>query len=291
MKCKILDGLKISKDIKRELSLEISEFKTKTNITPNLRAILVGQDSASEIYINKKIKACKEVGINGEVIKLNSIDGLEDVIRQINEDNSIHGYILQLPLPNKLDPLKYFELFDKNKDVDVFHPENVGLLVQNKPRFKPCTPHAIQELLNRSGIKTHGKKVAIINRSNVVGKPLANMLIQDCSEFANATVTICHDKTIPEVLKEITYNSDIIIVAVGILDFLKSDMVKPFGVEQVIIDVGINRLENKIFGDVSVNIYEDSAKIVSPVPGGVGPLTVTMLMKNTLQAAKLSIHK
>jgi methylenetetrahydrofolate dehydrogenase (NADP+)/methenyltetrahydrofolate cyclohydrolase len=199
-----------------------------------------------------------------------------------------HGLLVQLPLPPEYDPFPVFDAIAPEKDVDVFNPVNVGLLLQGRPRLKPCTPAGIVEMLKRSGINLPGKKVAVINRSNVVGKPLSSMLIQDCDEYANATVTICHNKTPPDLLKAITLASDIIVVAVGIPNFLKADMVRP---GQVVVDVGTNRTPdtNKLIGDVDFGPVSEIVAAISPVPGGVGPMTVTMLLRNILEAAKMQV--
>ena len=189
-------------------------------------------------------------------------------------------------MPKNLNPLNYFDLFNPLKDVDVFHPENVGLLVQGRPRFRPCTPHGIQLMLNKSGIKVAGKNVVVINRSNVVGKPLSSMLIQECDDYANATVTVCHDHTPPNLLKNLCLNADIIIVAVGKSGFLTADIVKNGA---TVIDVGINRVNGKIVGDADFDKIMELDGNISPVPGGVGPMTVCMLLKNTLEAAKLHL--
>jgi methylenetetrahydrofolate dehydrogenase (NADP+)/methenyltetrahydrofolate cyclohydrolase len=286
MSCQIIDGVAIAAEIKREIKLGVRELKEKTGITPTLVAIISGEDLASQIYVNKKMKTCEEVGIISHKISISSeFEDIRDTICRLNTDDNVHGYILQLPLSNGLDPRRFFCMFDPIKDVDVFHPENVGMLVQGNPRFKPCTPHGIQQLLRRSGIQVSGKKVCIINRSNVVGKPLSSMLIQECDDYANATVTVCHDRTPPDLLKSVARTADIVVVAVGKPNFLTVDMVKE-GVG--VVDVGITRIGNKIVGDVHPDVYE-IASWATPVPGGVGPLTICMLLENTLIAAKLSL--
>lgn len=282
MACRLIDGNKIASQIRQEVKQKVSEFKDKNGVIPTLVAIMVGDNPASQIYVGKKFKACEEVGISSYKIQIDaSPTELTKVIKRVNDDDTIHGYILQLPLPNGWNSLKYFSQFDPNKDVDVFHPENVGLLVQGAPRFKPCTPHGIQVLLNRSGIKVAGKKVVVINRSNVVGKPLSNMLIQECDDYANATVSVCHDRTPKDLLLSLTKTADIVIVAVGKPSFLTADMLKEgCGV----VDVGITRVGNKIVGDADMDV-RSVADWVTPVPGGVGPMTVAMLLENTLIAA------
>jgi len=205
MTCRIIDGAAIAAVMRTELKEKIE----RTRIRPSLVALLVGVevDPASEIYVNKKMVAAAEVGIKSRIERSDCFS-LGSRILRLNDDDEVHGYILQLPLPDGLNPLHYFDLINPEKDVDVFSPINVGLLVQHRPRFKPCTPAAIQTLLHRSGIRVAGKRVAVINRSNVVGKPLSSMLIQECDDYANATVTVCHDRTPPEILKEITLQSD-----------------------------------------------------------------------------------
>ena len=285
MECKIIDGNKIASDIRNELRQKIIEYKNSSGITPTLVALMVGDNPASQIYVQKKFDACQEVGISASKVEVKDKDDLRKQIRLLNIDNSVHGFILQLPLPSSWNANDFFSEFNPYKDVDVFHPENVGLLVQGRPRFLPCTPHGIQVMLHRSGIKVAGKQIVIINRSNVVGRPLSSMLIQDCDDYANATVTVCHDRTPPDLLKSITQTADIVIVAVGKPNFLTPDMVKK-GVG--IVDVGITRVGKKVVGDVHLDVYE-IASWATPVPGGIGPLTICMLLENTLIAAKMSL--
>ena len=284
MECRLIDGNAIAADIRKELRQRVAEYKATTGITPTLVALMVGNNPASQIYVKKKIAACNEVGILAYRVESNEDeDDLRTHIRRLNNDDSVHGYILQLPLPPGWKPDRYFSDFNPYKDVDVFHPENVGLLVQGRPRFRPCTPHGIQVMLHRSGIKVAGKKVVVINRSNVVGKPLSSMLIQECDDYANATVTVCHDRTPPDLLKSITQTADIVIVAVGKPGFLTPDMIRPGA---GVVDVGISRVGNKVLGDADPGIRQ-VAGWLTPVPGGCGPLTVCMLLENTLAAAQL----
>lgn len=288
MTCKIIDGTAIAAELRAKLKINVEKFKQNTDVVPKLIAVLVGDDPASEVYVSKKMAAAKEVGIESRVAKA-TYDNLDQVLVNLNTNQYVHGYILQLPLPDrdgeKVDPTKYFDRIDPIKDVDVFCPVNVGLLVQHRPRFKPCTPHAIQVMLHHSGIRVAEKRVVIINRSNVVGKPLSSMLVQECEDYANATVTVCHDRTPAAVLKEITLQSDIVVVAVGKPGFLTADMVKPGA---VVVDVGISRIGKKVVGDVDPAVRE-VAGWLSPVPGGVGPMTVAMLLENTFAAAKLAV--
>jgi methylenetetrahydrofolate dehydrogenase (NADP+) / methenyltetrahydrofolate cyclohydrolase len=285
---KILDGLKAAADIKAELKREVAQMA----VPPCLGVVLCSDDPASELYVRKKQDACAEVGITSRLVRPlasvmargTPIDRLLADIKALNGNPSITGVLVQLPLGCGLNPHSVFDCIDPEKDVDVFSPVNVGLLLQGRPRFLPCTPSGIRELLVRNGIEIEGKKVCIINRSDVVGKPLHAMLIQNNTQ-ANATVTLCHDRTPPDRLREICLRSDIIVVAVGKPGFLTADMV-PDGA--VVVDVGISRVEGskKIVGDVDFAAVAEVAGWISPVPGGVGPMTVAMLLRNTV-AAKL----
>jgi methylenetetrahydrofolate dehydrogenase (NADP+)/methenyltetrahydrofolate cyclohydrolase len=305
----VLDGKKISDDIRAEIKAQIQErakpLRSKYVGGPGMKppclaVILTSDDPASELYVKKKQEACSEVGITSYLLKPfegglekwgDPMGHLLSTIEYLNHDDSVDGILVQLPLPKVketgpfapvLDQRLVFDKIDPLKDVDVFTPENVGLLVQGRPRYIPCTPAGIQQLLTRSGIAISGKKVAIINRSDVVGKPLHALLSQNNKE-ANATVTLCHDHTPPDLLKEICLTSDIIVVAVGKPKFLTADMV-PYGA--VVVDVGINRTEGskKVVGDVDYLPVADKAAAITPVPGGVGPMTVTMLLSNTVKA-------
>lgn len=282
----IINGWSIAEKLKKDLGQRIEDHRKTTGNVPCLTAVIVGDNLASNIYVKNKIKACEEVGICARKINLSSHREIANCIRELNSDNTVHGYILQLPIPDA-NSSDFFSLFDPLKDVDVFHPENVGLMVQGRPRFLPCTPRGIQIMLHSSGVRVSGKRVAIINRSNVVGRPLSSMLIQDCDDYANATVTVCHDKTPPNTLKEIVKDADIVIVAVGIPAFITKNMVR---CGQVIVDVGINRVvidgKNKIVGDVDFNSVSEIVDLISPVPGGCGPLTVYVLLENTFTALK-----
>lgn len=296
MTAKILDGKIVAKTIQDCVKDEIDGFKLSDQLNfvqPTLAVVLCGDDPASAIYVKKKQEICNDVGINSYVLKPfeGGIENWHDpfahlcsTIHYLNNNKSIHGILVQLPLPKVLSPylFKVFDLIDPIKDVDVFNPTNVGLLSQHRPRFLPCTPAGIQEMLKYYKIDTQGKKVCIINRSDIVGKPLHSILIQNSID-ANATVTICHDFTPKNLLKNICLSSDIVVVAVGIPDFLTEEMVTD---KSVIIDVGINRVNNKVVGDVSKSVRE-KVSWISLVPGGVGLVTVAMLMKNTLQAWKL----
>ncbi len=272
---KIIDGKKIAEELKQELKKEILALGKK-GIVPRLAVILVGEDNASQIYVKNKERVAKEIGINSQIIKLGdktSQKELEEIIKKLNQDKNIHGILVQLPLPAHLDEKRIISLINPAKDVDCFHPENIGKMFLDNAKFLPCTPAGILELLKRSNISVSGKKAVIIGRSNIVGKPLALMLLAE-----NATVTICHSKT--KNLKAETLQADILISAVGKAGLITADMVKKGA---TVIDVGINRnAEGKLVGDVDFKEVSKIASAITPVPGGVGPMTVIMLMKNVI---------
>jgi methylenetetrahydrofolate dehydrogenase (NADP+)/methenyltetrahydrofolate cyclohydrolase len=244
---------------------------------------LIGEDEASKVYVGAKEKACKDLGIHSERIDLPADTKEEDLlalVEKLNKDPKIHGILVQLPLPKHINETRVLYAIDPNKDVDGFHPVNIGKMMLGEPTFLPCTPHGILELLKRSGTETKGADAVIVGRSNIVGKPIMNMLLQ--KKGGNATVTICHTGT-----KDIAYHTkraDILIVAVGKPKAITADMVKD-GV--VVIDVGVNRLETGLVGDVDFDAVKEKAKAITPVPGGVGPMTITMLMVNTFESAKM----
>jgi len=280
----LIKGSEISKQIREELKQEVARLKAKHNLVPGLATILVGQDEASKVYVGQKEKACKELGIHSERIDLpgNTTEtDLLALIEKLNKDSRIHGILVQLPLPKHINETDVLYAIDPKKDVDGFHPVNVGKLMLGEPSFIPCTPHGIQELLIRTGVETNGAEVVVVGRSNIVGKPIANMLLQK-KKGANATVTICHTGTKNLVFH--TKRADILIVAAGKPKTITADMVKE-GV--VVIDVGVNRLETGLVGDVDFEAVKEKAKAITPVPGGVGPMTISMLMHNTVQAAKM----
>ncbi len=283
MSATLIKGSEISKQIKEEMKKEISMLKEKYNLVPGLATVLVGEDEASKVYVGAKEKACKELGIYSERIDLPADTKEEDLlslIKKLNDNNKIHGILVQLPLPKHINETNILYAILPEKDVDGFHPVNVGKMMLGQPCFLPCTPHGIQELLRRSGIQTDGADVVVVGRSNIVGKPIANMLLQ--KKGGNATVTICHTGT--KDIASHTRRADILIVAVGKPKMITADMVKD-GV--VVIDVGVNRLETGLVGDVDFESVKEKAKAITPVPGGVGPMTITMLMYNTVQAAKM----
>jgi methylenetetrahydrofolate dehydrogenase (NADP+)/methenyltetrahydrofolate cyclohydrolase len=284
MAATLIKGSEISKQIKEELKQEVARLKEKHNLTPGLATILVGEDEASKVYVGQKEKTCKELGIHSERINLpgNTTEAeLLALVEKLNKDSRIHGILVQLPLPKHINETNVLYAIDPKKDVDGFHPVNVGKLMLGEPDFIPCTPHGIQELLIRSGVKTDGAEAVVVGRSNIVGKPIANMLLQK-KKGANATVTICHTGT--KDLASHTKRADILIVAAGKPKTITADMVKE-GV--VVIDVGVNRLETGLVGDVDFETVKEKAKAITPVPGGVGPMTIAMLMHNTVQAAKI----
>lgn len=292
MAARLIKGGEISKQIREEITKEIEELKEKHGVTPGLATILVGEDPGSKVYVGQKEKACNNLGIYSARTDLpedTSEADLLDLVKKLNGDPKIHGILVQLPLPKHIDAAKVIYAIDPNKDVDCFHPVNVGKLMVGAGVFLPCTPHGIVELLRRSNVTTEGKHVVVVGRSNIVGKPMTNLMLQP-SPGGNATVTICHTGT--KDLATHTRMADILIVAVGNPKTITADMVKE-GV--VVIDVGVNRVgkteEGKaiLVGDVDFDGVQEKAEAITPVPGGVGPMTITMLMKNTVVAARASI--
>ncbi len=286
---KIMDGKAISQEVQAELADETSRFTQETGVTPCLAAVLVGADAASEVYVRNKQRACERVGLSSQLHKLpadTTQKTLLDLIVQLNNDPQVHGILVQLPLPAGLDSTQILDNINPEKDVDAFHPENVGLISQGRPRFLPCTPHGIQQILDRCGVELSGKHVVIVGRSEIVGKPMAMLLVNRDStrgpQAANATVTICHSRTTD--LAAITRTADVLIAAIGKPKFIAADMVKPGA---AVVDVGINRTDEGLVGDVDFDDVSTVAQHITPVPGGVGPLTVTMLMHNTLTAARI----
>lgn len=289
---KIIDGKLISSLIKSEVKSETEKLKSETGVTPGLAFIIAGDDPASNVYVRSKGKACEELGFYSvtELLPENiSENSLLDLIHKFNKDEKIHGILTQLPLPAHINTQNVIESINYKKDVDGFHPVNAGRLVIGEKCFIPCTPYGIIELLKRSNVETEGKNAVIIGRSNIVGKPVANLLMR--TEF-NSTVTVCHSRT--KDIKSITSKADILIAAIGKSEFVKKDFIKE---GCVIIDVGINRVEDrnskkgyKITGDVDFKDCYDKCAKITPVPGGVGPMTIAMLMKNTLDSARGSVY-
>lgn len=280
----IIDGDKIAQDIRHEVRKSALKLKGQKGIIPGLAVILVGEDHASQVYVGRKAKACAEVGFLSREFKLPAEtpeEKLLKIIKKLNKDKLIHGILVQLPLPKHISTEKIIAAIDPYKDVDGFHPYNVGGLVTGTPLFVPCTPRGIMELISRSGIELAGKEAVVVGRSNIVGKPMALLLLAQ-----NATVTICHSKT--KDLANVTGHADVLIAAIGRPHMIKANMVKKGA---VVIDVGVNRLGNgKLVGDVAFDEVSAKASFITPVPGGVGPMTIAMLMKNTLDAARLSIN-
>lgn len=283
MPAQILDGKALAQQIRRELAEDVAAFHKDSGVTPTLAAVLVGDDPASEVYVRNKRRDCEEVGIASVLEKLpveTTEAELLAVIDELNKDSRIHGILVQLPLPKQISTESVLEAVRPEKDVDAFHPENVGRLVQGRPVFLPCTPHGVVELLKRNNIATAGKHVVVVGRSDIVGKPLSIMLAQ---KGADATVTICHSRTAG--LPSVTRLADILVVAIGRANFITADMVRPGA---TVIDVGINRGEKGLVGDVDYEGVSQVAGAITPVPGGVGPLTRVMLLVNTLTAARRS---
>lgn len=292
-KAKIIDGRKIAAEIRAETKLEVDEL-LEQDIKPCLAVILVGQNPASKAYVGSKVRACEETGVKSIKIELTSDvseQELLDEVDKLNRDVSVHGILVQLPLPHHMDEERVTERIDPNKDVDGFHPENVGKLSIGIDCLTPCTPSGIPELITRSGISMSGKHAVVIGRSNIVGKPMMNILVQK-GEKANCTVTCCHSGT--DHLATFTRQADILIAAIGVPEFVTAGMVKEGA---TVIDVGINRVDDsahsrgyRLVGDVDYKSVSEVAGAISPVPGGVGPMTVAMLMKNTVKAARLINH-
>ena len=286
----LLDGKKTSNDIKDEIAIEVSKIKANGGKTPHLAAILVGTDGASMTYVGAKVKACNQIGFDSTLIDLpkeTTEEVLLSEIDKLNNDDSIDGFIVQLPLPKHIDEQKVLKAINPDKDVDGFHPTNVGRMALDLPCFLPATPYGILELLERYDIETSGKNVVVMGRSHIVGRPMSILMSQK-RKAGDATVTLVHSRT--KDLKSFTQKADIIIVAIGISEFLKGDMVKE-GV--VIIDVGITRLPDatkksgfRLAGDVEFESVSKKASYITPVPGGVGPMTIAMLLKNTLLAGE-----
>jgi methylenetetrahydrofolate dehydrogenase (NADP+)/methenyltetrahydrofolate cyclohydrolase len=288
MSAKILDGKAIAQEFRTELKARTAELK-KQGIVPGLGVLLVGEDPASRSYVTAKEKACEETGLYSREIKLPATAShkeILDVVKAFNADNQIDGILVQLPLPDSSMEQSVIEAINPDKDVDGFHPVNVGRMMLGLPAFLPCTPHGVLQILKRSGVKTDGAHVVVIGRSNIVGRPLVNLLSQK-SELGNATVTMCHTRT--KNMKELTLQADIIVAAVGRPNTVTADMVKPGA---VVIDVGVNRVTDatakagfRLKGDVDFEAVAQKAAAITPVPGGVGPMTITMLLANTVESA------
>ncbi|UMV46732.1 bifunctional methylenetetrahydrofolate dehydrogenase/methenyltetrahydrofolate cyclohydrolase FolD [Paenibacillus macerans] len=279
MSAPIINGKQVSQDIRASLREEVEELK-KQGLTPGLAVVLVGEDPASQVYVRNKEKACHDLGYYSEVHRLpasTSQDELLALVDKLNRQNNIHGILVQLPLPKHIDEKAVIDAISVDKDVDGFHPVNVGNLVIGDDSLLPCTPAGVIELIKRAGVEIAGKHAVVIGRSNIVGKPVSLLLQRE-----NATVTMCHSRTAN--MKELTKQADILVVAIGRANFVDASYVKPGA---VVIDVGMNRLDNgKLAGDVDFDSVKEVSGPITPVPGGVGPMTITMLMQNTLIAAK-----
>ncbi|CAM4508472.1 MAG: bifunctional methylenetetrahydrofolate dehydrogenase/methenyltetrahydrofolate cyclohydrolase FolD [Paenibacillus macerans] len=279
MSAPIINGKQVSQDIRASLREEVEELK-KQGLTPGLAVVLVGEDPASQVYVRNKEKACHDLGYYSEVHRLPASTSQEELLAlvdKLNRQNNIHGILVQLPLPKHIDEKAVIDAISVDKDVDGFHPVNVGNLVIGDDSLLPCTPAGVIELIKRAGVEIAGKHAVVIGRSNIVGKPVSLLLQRE-----NATVTMCHSRTAN--MKELTKQADILVVAIGRANFVDASYVKPGA---VVIDVGMNRLDNgKLAGDVDFDSVKEVSGPITPVPGGVGPMTITMLMQNTLIAAK-----
>ena len=290
MHAKIIDGKAIAEEMRADLATEIESLE-QSGITPGLAVVLVGEDPASQVYVRMKGKACEKIGIFSETVKL-PIETTEaellGVIDRLNNDKKIHGFLVQLPLPKQINERNVLFSILPEKDVDGFHPVNVGKVASGDTTgFSPATPYGVQQMMIRSGVEISGAHAVIVGRSNIVGKPMASLLVQK-AEGANATVTVCHSRT--KNLADVTRQGDILIAAMGVPEFVKADMIKPGA---VVIDVGTNRVDDpskekgyRLVGDVDFENAKEVASAITPVPGGVGPMTITMLLYNTVQAAK-----
>jgi len=289
MSAKIIDGKQVAAEMRAELKIKVAELKTK-NIVPGLAVVLVGEDPASKSYVTAKERACEEIGIFSDDNRLDADTTQEELmalVHKLNNDPKINGILVQLPLPKHLNESEVLLAIDPNKDVDGFHPVNVGKMVVGEKAFWPCTPHGIIQLLLRSNVTIEGAEVVVVGRSNIVGKPIANMLIQK-SPTGNATVTVCHTRT--KNMADHVKRADIIIAAAGWPNTVTADMVKDGA---VVIDVGVNRIEDetkkrgyRLVGDVDFEAIKEKASLITPVPGGVGPMTITMLLYNTVESAE-----
>jgi methylenetetrahydrofolate dehydrogenase (NADP+)/methenyltetrahydrofolate cyclohydrolase len=283
---RIIDGKAIAEKVQADVAAQAAELRERSGVVPHLVAILVGDDPASASYVRGKKRACEKAGLKSTVHALPATTTEQELlalVQQCNADPDVHGILVQLPLPKQIRTQHVLDAVSPLKDVDAFHPENVGRIVQGRPRFLPCTPHGIQRMLFEEKIKIAGAEVVVLGRSEIVGKPMALMLMQK-GTGADATVTVCHSRT--RNLPDVTRRADILIAAIGSAHFVKANMVKPGA---VVIDVGINRVGDKLVGDVEFEAVRQVASAITPVPGGVGKMTIAMLLANTLKAARLSV--
>ena len=290
MPARIISGKEIADAMRAELATDVEELKSK-GVIPGLTVVLVGEDPASQVYVRMKGKACDKLGMKSETIRMpaeTTEDELLQVVERLNTDDTVHGILVQLPLPDQINERRILLTIRPDKDVDGFHPVNIGKLSVGDPTgFRPCTPYGVQQMLLRSGVEISGAHAVIVGRSNIVGRPMASLLLHK-GEGGNATVTVCHSRT--KDLPEITRQADILIAAIGSPEFVKGDWVKPGA---TVIDVGVNRVDDpsvekgyRLVGDVEFDAAKEVAAAITPVPGGVGPMTITMLLYNTVQAAR-----
>ena len=281
MPAQIIDGKAIAESVRNQVAVETQQLLSATGLIPHLAAVLVGKDPASEVYVRNKERACEKSGMKSTLHRLDAATTqieLLTLVESLNRDASVHGILVQLPLPKHLDSMQILDAILPTKDVDAFHPENTGLMLQGRPRFLPCTPAGVMKLLEVTKVPTAGCQAVVIGRSDIVGKPMAALLVQ---KGIDATVTICHSRTID--IGAVCRRADILVAAVGIPEFVKGDMIKPGA---VVIDVGINRVNERLVGDVDYAAASAVASAITPVPGGVGPMTIAMLLQNTLTSAK-----
>ena len=284
MSAKLLDGKLMSNELRAEIADKVAALKERTGVTPGLAVILVGEDPASQIYVHNKELGCEQTGMHSETIRMSADttqEQLENEIRRLNADDAIHGILVQLPLPKGLDEAHALAVIAPEKDVDGFHVVNAGLLFTGQEGVTACTPKGAMEMIRRTGVDLNGKEAVVIGRSNIVGKPMAMLLLAQ-----NCTVTLCHSRT--KDLAEHTRRADILVAAVGRPKMITADMVKPGA---IVIDVGINRVDGKVVGDVDFAGVSEVAGWITPVPGGVGRMTITMLLSNTLEAAERAAAK
>ena len=286
MPARLIDGKAIAESTRADIARRVGEFTARTGVRPCLVAVLTGDDPASAVYVKNKHTACEQAGFGTRVIRLSAQatqQELLDTVAGLNADPTVHGILVQLPLPSHLSAQPVLDAVHPLKDVDCFHPENVGRLAQGRARFLPCTPAGVQRLLGAAGVETSGRHVVVLGRSDIVGKPLALMLMQR-GPTANATVTVCHSQT--RNLPGLTRTADILVAAIGVPRFVTAEMVAPGA---TVIDVGINRVDGRLVGDVDFGPVCEVAGAITPVPGGVGPMTITLLLENTLTAARLQV--
>ena len=279
----IIDGNELADSIRTDLEDSVATLDDE-GVTPGLATVLMSDDPASETYVSMKQKACEEIGMESFHVEIDPeapAEELYDTLDDLNADPEVHGILVQLPLPDHVDEDRVLQAIDPMKDVDGFHPTNVGLMVSGNARFKPCTPHGVLKMIEDAGVDTEGKDVTVVGRSNIVGKPVANLLMQK-TDTGNATVTVCHSRT--QNLEEKTKNADIVIAAAGVPEMIDGSMLSE---GQTVIDVGTNRVDGDLVGDVDFESAKDVVDAISPVPGGVGPMTITMLLYNTVKAAGL----